>query len=80
MILAIEIGNTNIVLGCLDDNEIYFVERISTNHNCTDFEYAVKIKSLFDIYNIDCNQISGTIISSGFNSNVSIKRFLNSDK
>ena len=64
MILAIEIGNTNIVLGCLDDNEIYFVERISTNHNCTDFEYAVKIKSLFDIYNIDCNQISGTIISS----------------
>lgn len=64
MILAIEIGNTNIVLGCLDNNEIYFVERISTNLYSTDFEYAVKIKSLFDIYNINYENIEGTVISS----------------
>ena len=24
MILAIDIGNTNIVVGCIDENEIYF--------------------------------------------------------
>ena len=30
MILAIDIGNTNIVLGCVDDNKTYFIERLST--------------------------------------------------
>ena len=30
MILAIDIGNTNIVVGCIDKEKIYFTERIST--------------------------------------------------
>ena len=32
MILAIDIGNTNIVLGCVDDNKTYFIERLTTNN------------------------------------------------
>ena len=31
MILAIDIGNTNIVVGCIDDKKTYFIERLSTN-------------------------------------------------
>ena len=64
MILAIEIGNTYTVLGCVDDEKIHFIERISTKPEETDFEYAVQIKTLFDIYNIDIEKIEGTIISS----------------
>ncbi len=44
MILAIDIGNTNIVVGCCKDNKVSFVERISTNHTATELEYAVSIK------------------------------------
>jgi len=31
MILAIDVGNTNIVLGCLDSQKIYFTARLSTD-------------------------------------------------
>ena len=31
MILAIDIGNTNIVIGCIEDNQILFVERLHTD-------------------------------------------------
>ena len=30
MILAIDIGNTNIVVGCIDDQKTYFIERLAT--------------------------------------------------
>mgnify|MGYP003206400588 CR=1 FL=1 len=30
MILAIDIGNTNIVVGCIDEQKTYFIERVST--------------------------------------------------
>ena len=30
MILAIDIGNTNIVIGCIDKERTYFIERLST--------------------------------------------------
>ena len=41
MLLAVDIGNTNIVFGCVDENDnIPVFERISTNHNATATEYA----------------------------------------
>ena len=35
MVLAIDIGNTHIVLGCVEDEKIIFRERMSTNPNAT---------------------------------------------
>ena len=35
MILAIDIGNTNIVIGCIKDDKILFTERMSTDSNKT---------------------------------------------
>lgn len=49
MILAIDIGNTNIVVGCCKDNKVSFVERISTNHTATELEYAVSIKTILEL-------------------------------
>ena len=64
MILAIDIGNTNIVVGCIDEEKIYFTERLSTVHTKTELEYAVDIKTVLDIYHIKRTDIEGCIISS----------------
>ena len=64
MILAIDIGNTNIVLGCFSDNEIILRERLSTNHTATILEYAATIKTAFEMYGIDPKTVTGAIISS----------------
>ena len=64
MILAIDIGNTNIVIGCCDDEEIYFVERLSTDPGKTELEYAISFKNVLELYHIDPKDIDGGIISS----------------
>lgn len=64
MILTIDMGNTNIVIGGIDDERTYFVERVTTNHGKTDLEYAVNIKSILEIYNIAPSSIEGAILSS----------------
>ena len=64
MIFAIDIGNTNIVAGCIDKEKTYFIERLSTVRTKTELEYAVDIKTLLDIYHIKKNDIEGCIISS----------------
>ena len=64
MILAIDIGNTNIVVGCIDKEKIYFTERVSTIWTKTELEYAIDIKTILDIYHINRSDIEGAIISS----------------
>lgn len=64
MILAIDIGNTNIVLGGFREQEVIFRERISTNHTATALEYAATIKTAFEMNSIDTKTVEGAIISS----------------
>ncbi len=64
MIFAIDIGNTNIVVGCIDNGAILFKERISTNHQKTELEYAIDFKIILELYQIEPSQIAGSIISS----------------
>ena len=64
MIFAIDIGNTNIVAGCIDENGASFVERISTVRTKTELEYAVDFKTILDIHHVKRSQIEGCMISS----------------
>jgi type III pantothenate kinase len=64
MILAVDIGNTNIVAGCCCGSEIKFMERLTTNHTATELEYAVSLKAILDLYNTNTRDIDGAIISS----------------
>ena len=64
MLLAVDIGNTNIVLGGFNGEEIVFRTRLSTSTDKGEAEYAVLIKNLLDIYGIDASSIEGSIISS----------------
>ena len=74
MILAIDIGNTNIVVGCIDDEKTYFIERLSTVRTKTELEYAVDLKTVLDIYHIKKTDIEGCIISSVVTQNTDIAR------
>lgn len=64
MILAIDMGNTNIVVGGIDEEQTYFVERISTDHGRTPLEYAVSLKNILEFHQIAPSAIEGSIISS----------------
>lgn len=64
MILAIDIGNTNIVMGCFDENKILFQERVSSNHTATDLEYAVMVKTALEVHALSPEDITGAIMSS----------------
>ncbi len=64
MLLTVDIGNTNIVLGGFLDNELTFISRISTNARKTDVEYATKIKSVLTLYEVERKEVTGAIVSS----------------
>lgn len=64
MILTIDIGNTNIVLGGFEGEKLEFISRISTDSHKTACEYAVILKSILSLYEVDKSIISGAVISS----------------
>lgn len=64
MILAIDMGNTNIVIGCIDDEKIHFEERISTDYSKTEVEYYVLLKMMTELHKINLEEVTGAIISS----------------
>lgn len=64
MILAIDVGNTNIVVGCIDEEKTYFIERLSTVKTKTEAEYAIDIKTILEIHGLHFQEIEGAIISS----------------
>ena len=53
MILAVDVGNTNIVFGCIENGEILNIVRIHTDDRSTDVEYAIKLKQILEVQNID---------------------------
>lgn len=64
MILAVDVGNTNIVLGCIEDGEILNIVRIHTAPHETAAEYAIKLKQILEVYDIDARKFEAVIISS----------------
>lgn len=66
MILTIDVGNTNIVFGCMNEknDEMIFEERIYTDRKKASVEFAITLKTLFDIHGVDPKSLKGGIISS----------------
>ena len=64
MVFAIDIGNTNIVIGCFENGQIIFTERLSTKKTATALEYAISFKNVLELYGVDIEIIEGSIISS----------------
>lgn len=64
MLLVFDIGNTNMVLGVYDGDNLVRDWRINTDLNKTSDEYGVLIKSLFDASNISLGVVDAIIVSS----------------
>ena len=64
MILTVDIGNSNIVIGGVEGDEILFEARLRTDATKTSDEYCVDLKSLLDVYHVDVDGIEGGIIGS----------------
>ena len=64
MLLAIDIGNTNIVIGVIEDDVIRFEARIATDQVRTSDQYGVEIKTVLEAYGVSKDEIEDCIISS----------------
>ena len=64
MLLAIDMGNTHIVTGCIDGDRTLFAERLSTEHTRTELEYAMGFGTVLELHGISPSDIDGAIISS----------------
>ena len=64
MILAIDVGNTNIVIGCMEGKKVLFTERLSTDKVKTSLEYAILFRVALDLHKVDPEGLEGAIISS----------------
>lgn len=64
MILAVDIGNTNIVIGGIQDEEILFEARLRTESTKTSDEYCIDLKMILDIHKVDIQNVKGSIIAS----------------
>ena len=64
MLLATDIGNTNIVLGGIENDKILFQARISTDRMKTSDQYGVEIKNVLSLFDVRPEQIEACIISS----------------
>ena len=63
MLLAIDIGNTNTVLGLFDGEALVHDWRIRTEVDMTIDEYAITLRSLFAVHEIPIHSVGDVIIS-----------------
>ena len=64
MILTIDIGNSNIVLGGVEGDEIRFEARLRTDATKTSDEYCIDLKMILEVYGVEKQDIEGSIIAS----------------
>jgi type III pantothenate kinase len=63
LIFVFDVGNTNIVLGVYDQEELKHHWRVETNRHRTEDEFGMIIKNLFDHVQLSFSDIDGIIIS-----------------
>ncbi len=64
MVLAIDIGNTNVVLGAYENDKLVFSTRLSTDTRLESDQYALQIKGILNLHNLNKNTITGAVLSS----------------
>ena len=64
MILAVDVGNSNIVIGGIEGMDILFEARLRTDATKTSDEYCIDLKMILEVYKVEPEQLEGAIISS----------------
>ena len=63
MLLLIDIGNTNIVVGCYENEKITQEARLATDALKTSDQYCMDLKNLLSLYEIERASVTGVIIA-----------------
>lgn len=63
MLLVIDIGNTNTVLGLYDGDRLIHHWRLATSRSRTSDEYAVLMRQMFDMAGAELGKVDGCIVS-----------------
>lgn len=63
MLLALDIGNTNITLGAYKNNSLLFVSRMYTARQKTSDEFAADLLNIFKLYEVSASDFSGVVMS-----------------
>ena len=64
MLLALDMGNTNITIGVFEDDRLLLESRVATDYTKMEDQYAVELLDILRLYDVDAKQIDGAIISS----------------
>jgi len=64
MVLALDIGNTEITLGLFDGDELERSWRLTTRPDQTPDEWAVVVRALFDQAGLDITEVTATVLAS----------------
>ena len=64
MLICADIGNSNITLGVFDGENLKFTARLATDTRRTSDQYAIEIRDIIHIYQIERNQITEAAVSS----------------
>ena len=64
MILTVDIGNSNIVLGGVEGERIAFEARLRTDATKTSDEYCIDLKMILEVYRVKPEDVEGAIIAS----------------
>ena len=64
MILALDVGNTNITIGGFEKDTLSFVARISADKGLTSDELALKLTGILSLYGVEKDTVKGAAVSS----------------
>lgn len=64
MLICIDIGNSNITIGVFDGDELRFTARLATDTRRTSDQYAIEIRDILHIYDIERSSITHAAVSS----------------
>ena len=64
MLLALDMGNTNIKIGVFNGNNLVLESRIATDRSKMEDQYAVELLDILHLYKLDISKFKGAVISS----------------
>src|SRR5581483_8980669 len=64
MLLALDVGNTNITIGAFEDSKLQGRWRLRTIHDQTADEWGILMRNVFALNSLDLNRVDGIIIAS----------------
>lgn len=63
MVFTVDVGNTNIVLGAFENEELKFVSRVATDASKMEDQYAIEFLDILKLHGYSTSMFEGAIIS-----------------